>query len=289
MMTRDEALINKRLAKKLTYWLIGLTAAYIFVYVMGRRRLVRKIWARNRLLKDALSKAEESDRMKTAFIRSMSHEIRTPLNAVSGFSQVLCNPNFELSDEEKQDMEKRISSNVNQITNIIIEMLELSKSESEDSVSDSEKKDVLCNELGRSVLKEFRGKNHTGVELRFSSEVNDSFTIHTNAYRLNVALRHLMDNAVKFTDIGHVELSIKKEGDSILFCVADTGVGIKEEDRDRIFETFSKVDDFKEGIGLGLPISQRLIKTLGGEVKLDPTYSPGCRFVISLPCHEVKP
>ena len=289
MMTRDEALINKRLAKKLTYWLIGLTAAYIFVYVMGRRRLVRKIWARNRLLKDALSKAEESDRMKTAFIRSMSHEIRTPLNAVSGFSQVLCNPNFELSDEEKQDMEKRISSNVNQITNIIIEMLELSKSESEDSVSDSEKKDVLCNELGRSVMKEFRGKNNTGVELRFSTDVSDSFTIHTNAYRLNVALRHLMDNAVKFTDIGHVELSIKKEGDSILFCVADTGVGIKEEDRDRIFETFSKVDDFKEGIGLGLPISQRLIKTLGGEVKLDPTYSPGCRFVISLPCHEVKP
>ena len=289
MMTRDEALINKRLAKKLTYWLIGLTAAYIFVYVMGRRRLVRKIWARNRLLKDALSKAEESDRMKTAFIRSMSHEIRTPLNAVSGFSQVLCNPNFELSDEEKQDMEKRISSNVNQITNIIIEMLELSKSESEDSVSDSEKKDVLCNELGRSVMKEFRGKNNTGVELRFSTDVSDSFTIHTNAYRLNVALRHLMDNAVKFTDIGHVELSIKKEDDSILFCVADTGVGIKEEDRDRIFETFSKVDDFKEGIGLGLPISQRLIKTLGGEVKLDPSYSPGCRFVISLPCHEVKP
>ena len=283
MMTRDEALINKRLAKKLTYWLIGLTAAYIFVYVMGRRRLVRKIWARNRQLKDALSKAEESDRMKTAFIRSMSHEIRTPLNAVSGFSQVLCNPNFVLSDEEKQDMENRISSNVNQITNIIIEMLELSKSESEDSVSDSEKKDVQCNELGRSILEEFKGKNNTGVELRFSSDVSDAFTIHTNDYRLNVALRHLIDNALKFTDIGHVELSIAKSKDCIQFCVTDTGVGIKEEDRERIFETFSKVDDFKKGIGLGLPICRRLIRSLGGEVELDPAYSTGCRFVISLP------
>ena len=68
MMSREDALINKKLAKKLTYWLIGLTAAYIFVYVMGRRRLVRKIWARNRQLKDALAQAEESDRMKTAFI-----------------------------------------------------------------------------------------------------------------------------------------------------------------------------------------------------------------------------
>jgi len=288
MMTREEALINKKLAKKLTYWLIGLTAVYIFVYIMGRRRLVRKIWARNLQLKEALSKAEGSDRMKTAFISSMSHEIRTPLNAVSGFSQVLCDPNFLLSDAEKKDMQQRISSNVNQITNIITEMLELSKSESEDSVSASEKKDVLCNELARSVIKEFRDKNNKSIELRFSSDVSDSFTIYTNASRLSVALRHLMDNAVKFTDDGYVELSLKKKDDHMLFCVTDTGIGIREEDRERIFETFSKVDDFKEGIGLGLPICQRLIRTLGGEVKLDPAYSVGCRFVISLPCHEVS-
>lgn len=283
MMTREEALINKELARKLTYWLIGLTAAYIFVYVMGRRRLVRKIWARNRQLKEALSKAEESDRMKTAFIRSMSHEIRTPLNAVSGFSQVLCNPNFVLSDAEKQDMQKRISSSVDQITNIIIEMLELSKSESEESVSDSDKRDVLCNELGRKALQGFKEENSKDVELRFTSDVDDGFTICTNAYRLNVALHHLLDNAIKFTDNGYVELSLVKKDDSMLFCVTDTGVGIREEDRERIFETFAKVDDFKEGIGLGLPICRRLIRSLGGEVELDPSYSGGCRFVVSLP------
>ena len=283
MMTREEALINKKLAQKLTYWLIGLTAAYIFVYVMGRRRLVRKIWARNRQLKDALSKAEESDRIKTAFIRSMSHEIRTPLNAVSGFSQVLCNPNFILSDEEKQDLQQRISSNVNQITNNIIEMLELSKSESEESVSDSEKMDVLCNELGRNILEEFKEKVNTGVELRFTSDVSDSSTIYTNAYRLNVALRHLLDNAVKFTETGYVELSLTRKEDTMLFSVTDTGVGIKEEDRERIFDTFSKVDDFKEGLGLGLPICQRLIRSMGGDVELDSAYSAGSRFVISLP------
>ena len=283
MMTREEALINKKLAKKLTYWLIGLTAAYIFVYIMGRRRLVRKIWARNRQLKDALSKAEESDRMKTAFISSMSHEIRTPLNAVSGFSQVLCNPMFELSDEEKQDMQRRISSNVDMITTTISEMLELSMSESESTVSDSEKKDVLCNELGRTALDGVRGDNKKGVELRFSSNVNDEFIIHTNAYRLNTALHHLLDNAVKFTEKGYVELSIVKNDNIILFHVTDTGVGIKEEDRERIFETFSKVDDFKEGIGLGLPICRHMIRSLGGEVELDSTYSAGCRFVVSLP------
>ena len=283
IMTREESLANKKLAKKLTYWLIGLTSVYIFVYLMGRRRLIRKIWARNRQLKVALEKAEGSDRMKSAFIRSMSHEIRTPLNAVSGFSQVLCNPNFELDDEEKHDMEMRISKNVNQITNIINEMLELSKSESETSIDEGEKQQVCCNDLGRKALEDIRGKQHSGVEFRFTSEVDDAFTVHTNANRLMVALRHLLDNAAKFTDTGYVELSIAKQVDRILFYVTDTGVGIKEEDRERIFETFSKIDDFKEGLGLGLPICRRLITSLGGEVQLDPTYSQGCRFIISLP------
>ena len=283
IMTREESLANKKLAKKLTYWLIGLTSVYIFVYLMGRRRLLRKIWARNRQLKVALEKAEGSDRMKSAFIRSMSHEIRTPLNAVSGFSQVLCNPNFELDDEEKHDMEMRISKNVNQITNIINEMLELSKSESETSIDEGEKQQVCCNDLGRKALEDIRGKQHSGVEFRFTSEVDDAFTVHTNANRLMVALRHLLDNAAKFTDTGYVELSIAKQVDRILFYVTDTGVGIKEEDRERIFETFSKIDDFKEGLGLGLPICRRLITSLGGEVQLDPTYSQGCRFIISLP------
>ena len=180
-------------------------------------------------------------------------------------------------------MQQRISSNVNLITTTINEMLELSMSESESTVSDLEKKDVLCNELGRTALQGFKDENSKDVELRFTSDVDDDFTIRTNAYRLNVALHHLLDNAVKFTDKGYVELSIVKKDASILFCVTDTGVGIKEEDRERIFETFSKVDDFKEGIGLGLPICRRLISTLGGEVALDPDYSAGCRFVVSLP------
>ena len=283
MRSREEAAANRTLANRLVNWLIGLTAVFLFVYIMGRRRLIKKIWAQNEELRKALVRAEESDRMKSTFIQSMSHEIRTPLNAVSGFSQVLCNPNFELSDEQKQDMQQRISSNVNQITNIIIEMLELSKSESESTMSDSDKKDVLCNELGRTALQGIKEENSKGVELRFTSDFDDGFTIRTNAYRLNVALHHLLDNAVKFTDQGYVELSIVKKDASILFCVTDTGVGIKEEDRERIFETFAKVDDFKEGIGLGLPICRRLVRSLGGEVTLDPDYSAGCRFIISLP------
>ena len=269
MRSREEAAANKSLAKRLTNWLIGLTVVYLFVYIMGRRRLMRKIWAKNKDLRAALSRAAESDRMKSTFIQSMSHEIRTPLNAVSGFAEVICSPNYELSDDEKRDMQMRITSNVEQITSIINELLELSQSESEDVIPDSEKTDVLVNELASTVVKECKGKQKTGVELRFTTDISDNFKIRSNTYRLKNALTHLMDNAMKFTELGHVELRCEHYGDGVRFIVTDTGCGIKAEDQERIFETF-------------LPICRRLIRSLGGEVSLDATYTNGARFIITI-------
>ena len=175
-------------------------------------------------------------------------------------------------------------SNVNQITSIINELLEMSESESEGAqLADADKVDVLCNTLARTVLRESEGRQRGDVELRFASNVDDEFTIRSSSYRLKSALTHLVDNAIKFTDSGYVEVRCEQLGDKMQFLVTDTGVGIKESDKERIFETFAKVDDFKEGIGLGLPICRRLIRSLGGEVTLDTTYTGGCRFVISLP------
>ena len=284
MQSREEAEANKKRAEKLANWLMVLVVVFLFVYLMGRRRLMRKIWAKNRSLKEALAKAAESDQMKKMFINNMSHEIRTPLNAVVGFSQVICNPEYDLSEEEKRDMEGRIISNVHQITSIFNEVLELSNSESEEGqVADTDKVDVNCNDLARTVLHDAEGRQREGVELRFASNVEDDFTIRSSLYRLKSAMTHLVDNAVKFTDTGYVELRCEKRGDKMQFLVTDTGVGIKEADKERIFETFSKIDNFKVGIGLGLPICRRLIRSLGGEVVLDTTYTRGCRFVISLP------
>lgn len=283
MRSHEEAEANKRLVKQLVNWLIGMTIVFLFVYLMGRRRLVKKIWARSKALKDALDRAEESDRMKTVFIQSMSHEIRTPLNAVSGFSQVLSSPDYQLSEADKKKMQERISENVDQITSIVNELLELSKSESEGKSSEVEKKDLRCNELCRSVLESMKGKGKPLVELRYSTNVDDDFTIHSNAYRLRSSLCHLIDNAQKFTDMGYIDLRFEHKGSQASFSVTDTGVGIEEKDRDRIFDTFYKHNDFKEGIGLGLSICRRLITSLGGTVELDPIYHNGSRFVITLP------
>lgn len=281
--SQEEAMENKKLVRRLYNCLAVLVIAFLIIYIMGRRRLWLKIQERNRELKAALSKAEESDRMKTVFIRSMSHEIRTPLNAVAGFSQLLCSPDYKLDATEKGDIQQRIMENVSLITSIVNEVLELSKSESEGEAPTIERTDVCCNDLGRSVLQNAKGKQNTGVDLRFISDVDDDYKILTNNYRVKSALSHLMDNAIKFTEKGYVELSCRLNGDRMCFVVTDTGIGIREEDRERIFETFLKVDDFKAGIGLGLPICRRLIRSLGGEVELDTSYTEGSRFVISVP------
>ena len=117
--------------------------------------------------------------------------------------------------------------------------------------------------------------------LRFASNVGDDYTFHTNAYRLRSSLGHLLDNAQKFTDVGHIELKVEATGRLLVFSVTDTGVGIDVKNRETIFKEFSKLDTFKEGIGLGLPITRRLIASLGGMVELDSTYTRGSRFVIT--------
>ena len=283
MRSQEETMSNKRLTKQLINWLIGMTVVFLFVYIMGRRRLMKKIWARSAELKKALARAEESDRMKAEFIQSMSHEIRTPLNAVVGFAQVLGSPHYQLTDAEKKDMSERIDESVVQVTSIVNELLELSKSESEGVTPEVDKADIKCNDLCRSVLESMQGREKPTVEMRFTTNVDDDFTIFSNVYRLRSILNHLIDNAQKFTDMGHIDLQFEHKGNKALFIVTDTGMGIDKKDRERIFETFAKLDDFKAGIGLGLTICRRLVTSLGGTVELDPVYINGSRFVITLP------
>ena len=287
MRTREEAMEHKKSVRRLTNWIIGICVAFLIIYIMGRRRLTRIIWDKNKKLKVALERAEESNHMKSAFINNMSHEIRTPLNAIGGFSSVLCQPGLELSEEEKKNMRERITHNVELITTIVNEVLELSKSESEKSLRpDSEMTDVAINDLCRKLLHSTADDSHEGVETRFTTNVADDFMVHTHPSTVSRILTHLFDNAQKFTEKGYIELRCEydKAARQVRLVVEDTGVGINPEDRDRIFGRFEKAsDNFKEGIGLGLAISQRLASSIGGEITLDAAYTDGCRFILSIP------
>ena len=289
-LAQDEAASSQKEAKNLMYVLIGLIVVFLFVYIMGRRRLMLKIWERNKLLKDALAHAEESDRMKSAFISNMSHEIRTPLNAVAGFSSLLVESGSEIGEAEKKDMQERITNNVELITSIVDEMLELSKSESESNLRpQTEYTDVWVNQLCRGVLRSMVMKAKKGVEMRFASKLPDDFVIRTHPATVKRILYHILDNAQKFTEQGYIELrcGVDKEKHQIKLIVTDTGIGIPKEDHGRIFDLFEKGNEnFKEGIGLGLPICRRLAALIGGEVKLDDSYTEGSRFILTIPAIE---
>ena len=287
MRSREEASANKKMVKRLTNWIMVIIVVFLIIYIMGRRRLVRIIWDKNKKLQAALERAEESSRMKSAFINNMSHEIRTPLNAIGGFSSVLCQSGADLSEEEKKDIQERITYNVDLITTIVNEVLELSKSESEKNLRpDSDMSDVMINELCHKLLHSKADDSNEGVETRFTTNVADDFTVRTYPSTVNRILTHLFDNAQKFTEKGHIELRCEynKATSEVRLIVEDTGVGINPEDRDRVFGRFEKAEgNFKEGIGLGLPICRRLASSIGGEITLDPEYINGCRFVLSIP------
>lgn len=254
------------------------TALYIFVYIMGRRRLMRKIWARNRELKIALDKAQESDRLKTAFIRNMSHEIRTPLNAINGFTQLLCNPEFELTSEERQDMMERISHSAESITSTVAELLDMSEGESL-----HEKEPVAIVPLCRSLMDNLRKADQKGLDYHFDSELEENFVVMSSPRNIRSILQRVLDNAVKFTEHGSIIMECEKIGPQLVVSVTDTGIGIAPQDRDRVFEKFVQLDDYADGVGLGLPLSLRLARKLGGDLQLDNTYMGGARFLFTLP------
>lgn len=250
---------------------------------INRRKYTRKLQQQNKELLIARDKAKEAERMKIKFIQNMSHEVRTPLNIISGFAQVISEPNNNITEEERAEIAARIANSTNNIVNIINEILDISGKE---SIHYIDKNDMMyCNEVARKVLDQFVD-NEEGNEVRFESDLKDSYKIKTNKQEVEKILGNLLKNACKFTEKGTVTVNChldEMENDMVCFSITDTGKGIKEGEEEKIFEHFYKVDAYKEGVGLGLPLARRVARQLGGDVVLDTSYKEGSRFILKLP------
>jgi len=246
----------------------------MFYITFTRRRHMKQ-------LQNAYSHALESDKMKTIFIKNMSHEVRTPLNVISGFAQVLANPELSSDAERRKEMAQMVSRSTNLITNQIDELLILSLNEAS---GDAPKDDLI--ELG-PLLTRLVTENQPNVKpdvvLRLQNDVPNDFTFKSNENMLERIINALIDNALKNTTKGSVLLQAKLEEDVLKLTVEDTGCGIPVKEVERIFERFYKLDSFKSGLGLGLSISRVMATRLGGNVTLDTNYRNGARFVVTLP------
>ena len=248
-----------------------------------RRRHQKELMKQNKELEIALSRAEESDRMKDSFIEHVSHEIRTPLNIITGYAQVITNPEYELDDEERNRMLNDINKNTSKITYIVNELLEVAE---DDSRQHYQKNDlILVNEFCRRIMGNAERINSGRLKMLFNSELNDDFVIHSNRRALEKVVEQLLNNAIKFTHTGFVELKVHESPDHgvVRFIITDSGIGIAEENQERVFDRFFKEDAFKQGFGLGLTMCRKMAILLDGSLFLDKEYKAGARFILTLP------
>jgi len=252
--------------------LLMLIMAFIYI-TFSRRRHMRQ-------LKRAYEHALESDKLKAAFIRNMSHEVRTPLNVIAGFAQVLADPDLSPDAAKRKEMAHIIEKNNYLITSQIDEMIELALNESAGDVTKDEH--VGVNDILQQLAKEKGKFVNDNVTINVSSNIDDGFFITTNRDMLKRAIVPLIDNAMKYTAKGTITLGASVTDDELKLTVEDTGCGIPEAEAEHIFERFVKLDTFKEGIGLGLPLCRVIIARLGGTISLDTSYKEGARFVIRL-------
>ena len=242
----------------------------------------------NRELEHTTQLAVEAQRQKTIFIQNVTHQIRTPLNIIMGFAQILNCPTDDtsLSEELGQDEIKSIASTMTHNSRLLIRMVMMLFDSSENGKAETANCDkremVACNDVCQVALK-FTTKNHPDIPVEYKTELADDFCIHTNFRYLEYSLEELLSNAVRYSDQQHISLHVTRNKEFVRFVVQDTGKGIAEADREHIFKFFTKVDDFSEGLGLGLPLTKRHAETLGGNLILDTTYHEGSRFIFEIP------
>jgi PAS domain S-box-containing protein len=236
---------------------------------------------------NAKEKAEESDRLKSAFLSNMSHEIRTPLNSIIGFSDLLLDPFFD--PEQQIEFVNSIKNSGNNLIAIINDIMDISKIET-GQITIHKSKFLI-----RQFLDEVKAQHVIITEkkgLGFNcfcqcDESNHDVFVSTDQERLRQIFNNLVSNALKFTSEGYIEIGSRLIDDEVEFHVKDTGIGISPDFLVKIFERFRQVEGEKTrkygGNGLGLAISKNLVELMGGEIRVESEVGKGSTFYFTLP------
>ena len=278
----DELRIKGQLERsRFVIFIIGLLMLALLLFLYFRHRAAKRLAQKNQELMIANARAEESSKMKTDFIQQISHEFRTPLNILNGFTQILTTPNMVLQDEEKADIQKRISESTERITGLVNKMLELSDANSQQVIERSD--DIAALVIATQAAENAGIQQDTHIKFHLLTDAQAETVVHTNLRSATRALTLLLDNARKFTKEGEVRLSVRLQSKSIDFIVEDTGIGVPAKEAEHIFDEFVQLDEYYDGTGIGLTVARSIARRLGGNIVLDTSYTGGARFVMSLP------
>jgi signal transduction histidine kinase len=228
---------------------------------------------------------QELDRLKSVFLASMSHELRTPLNSIIGFTGIILQGmSGEVSEEQRKQL-TMVKNSASHLLSLINDILDISKIEA-GRVELSPEEFSLDGAVREVVETLSPTASEKGLE--FMTEVPEGITLFSDKRRVKQVLMNLVSNAVKFTDQGSVKITSRVPGDETLEVrVIDTGVGIKREDMDKLFQPFQQIDvsltKKHEGTGLGLHLSRKLADLLGGDVLVKSEYGKGSEFTFTMP------
>lgn len=234
---------------------------------------------------EAKNKAEVSDRLKSAFLANMSHEIRTPLNAIVGFSGLLMETTEQ---QEKEEYIKIIHINNELLLKLINDILDLSKIES--GSVELQYEDFDLSEYFDDMVTSMKQRmTNPGVRL-IASNPYSGCKVRLDKNRIAQIMTNYVTNAIKYTRKGFIEMGYESKDEGIRLYVKDSGIGIPEDKKHKVFHRFEKLDEFAQGTGLGLSICKAIAESMGGYVGYESRYGEGSLFWAVLPCNaEVQP
>ena len=227
--------------------------------------------------------AEQSDKLKSAFLANMSHEIRTPLNAIVGFSGLM----MYASDEEKEDYMQIINNNNEMLLKLISDILDLSKLEAGSVELNYEEFDLTDYFNSMFVSMKQRATNPKIQIVAVNPYQHCLVTLDRN--RVAQIITNYVTNAIKYTPEGIIEMGYEYREEGIYFYVKDSGIGIPDEKKNKVFHRFEKLDEFAQGTGLGLSICKAIAEAMGGNVGFESEYGKGSLFWALLPCEVEIP
>ena len=247
------------------------------------KEMEKRVEKRTEELEHANLKLQELDQLKSMFIASMSHELRTPLNSIIGFSGIILQGMSGEINEEQRKQLTLVKNSANHLLALINDIIDISKIE-------AGKVEIAIEEFDLSLLaQEIKDSFTVAVdkkELELLLQTPQTLLIKTDKRRTEQVLVNFISNALKFTDRGEIEIKIVKKDQTVEMSVRDNGIGIKKEDMDRLFKTFSRIpikDRIIEGTGLGLYLSKKIANLLGGDIRAESEFGKGSVFTLTLP------